>query len=435
MTAAAKDEQPLPDVDSTPLVPVDELVQRAAAAFRKLTPEQTSSALASSVTRARVQLEQTRQACERGVAEHKASGSPKLEVPSPRQAELERLTAPAGRAKVPDQHVKELRSLDTAVRDIREQLVQNPLWIAATHVERSLKFTKVDDLLSQDSELAAAKAAFARAETSLVKTKQALEAWQARPSWLRTVQNFILGSGDRVTAAFDSAATRLVNEHQAVTRTESERRYHHEAAAGERNATVQEQREEARRVREQLEAPLRAALLERAVAQEILTRGLDIKPLREVPANEVLEFVGFRDDRGFPILEFRSPTTSYRADSTTLALTNDISGLVPGDKFQFALTVEGSRALQLLERGPNLSPDREVLEGTVGAIRRENGKLLEFQLVDEAGVPRWVVPTRGTDLHKELRGDLEGSLHSGNQIRIQKREVHLLGRERDGAER
>lgn len=428
-TTASPDNAAHAEPEPPPLMNADDIVRRAAATFRKLTPEQTTYALHSSVSRARVQVEQTRQACERGKAEHRANGSPKLVTPSPRQAELERLTAPPSpRAKLPEEHAKELRSLDTAIRDIREQLVNNPLWIAATHVERTTKFTKVDDLLRQDPELASAKSGFAKAESTLVSAKKALERWQAKPGWLRAVQNFILGSGEKVQSDFDQAAQQLVNEHQALTRLEAERRYHHESIAAERNAAAHEQQADARTLREQLESPLRAALLERSMAQDILTRGLDIKPLREAPANEVLEFTGIRDDRSFPVHEFRSPTTIYRADAATLAETNDLRGLVPGDKFHFGLTPDGTRALQLLERGPNLSLAQDVLEGRLGATHREGDKLLKFELTDASGNTRWVVPTMGDDLMKELRGDLNSSLVAGNLLRIQNREVHVLER-------
>jgi len=71
-----------------------------------------------------------------------------------------------------------------------------------------------------------------------------------------------------------------------------------------------------------------------------------------------------------------------------------------------------------------------VLDGTVGATHRSNDKIVEFQLVDASGRPRWVKPSHSDDVSQELRGDLAQALVPGNQIRIQNGEVHILRRAR-----
>jgi hypothetical protein len=98
---------------------------------------------------------------------------------------------------------------------------------------------------------------------------------------------------------------------------------------------------------------------------------------------------------------------------------------IPGDK----LARDGHGSSRVVERGPNLHLSRfTTLEGVVGAVHRNGDQLLAFQLIDSAGSARWVKPTQGEDLTKELRGDLADALLPGNHIRIQNREVHILSR-------
>lgn len=418
-----------------PLLHADEIVGRIARVARTLSTEDASASLGKAVERARVHVELARTTTERGRAEHRAQGAPQLVRPTPREAELAALTAPKPlppqRSRVSAEHTKHLRALDTSIAAVRDHLLKNPLWIAATHLERVHPAAKAEDLLSKDPDLTRARSELARAEAAMTRANRALEAWNTKPSWLRGLQNFVLGSGDKVHTDFNKAAEQLIAQNRATQSVETEARFRYEDQAADLNASAREKQEEARRVREALEAPLRAVLLERAIAQDIVAQGVEIRPLREAPAQERLEFAGIRAERGVSYHEFRSPNALYRADSIDLAASTHVAALTPGDKFAYSVTPEGARALALVERGPHIGLDQPHVEGVVGATHRDGEKLLKFEITDERGASHWVVPTRGDDIYKELSGDLATAISAGNHLVIQNREATVVERDRE----
>lgn len=413
------------------LVPVDAVVGAVAQALRHLTPVERAAHLKEVVQRTKVHVEQAKRALERGNAEHFRAGSPEL-PPARRERELERASAPLARDQIPDRHFHELRALDALVRTTRQSVVANPLWIAATHVEQSPQFLNAGELLMKDPTLQHVSAEYDKAERALVKTRRAKERHEAKPRWIRAIADFILGTGDKVRTDFDQAAHALLDAKSALERTEREQRYHHESAAAEHNAELQGKQTEARERREELERPLRAAILERAIAQQIVTEACAVRLLKDAPADERLEVGPKREIRGFLFQEFRGEGgTLYLADAIDQRATGGQLDIVPGDTVRLARTAEGLPVLELEQRGPNLSLQRdEHLEGTVGAFQWKGPHLAKLELVDSAGQARWVVPSEGPDLLAELGPGSAEALRAGNHVRLERGRVHVLGPER-----
>jgi hypothetical protein len=412
-------------------VSVEAVVGAVAQAMRHLTPVERADHLKEVVQRTKVHLEQARRALEHGKVEHFRAGSPQLPPPG-REKELERASAPLPRDQIPDRHFHELRALDALVRTTRQNVVANPLWIAATHVEQSSQFLNAGELLMKDPTLQRAHADYEKAERSVVKTRRAKERYESKSRWVRALADFILGSGEKVRTDFDQAAHALLEAKGALEQVEREQRYFHEGAAEEHNAQLQAKQSEARDRREALEQPLRAAILERALAQVLVTEACPVRVLKDAPPDERLEVGLKREIRGFVFQEFRGESgTLFFADAIDQRATGGLLDLVPGDSVRLARTDEGLPVLELEQRGPNRGVHgQERLEGTVGAFHWKGSHLVKLEIVDNAGESRWVVPTQGPDLIAELGPGAQQALRAGNHVSLERGRVRVTNRER-----
>jgi hypothetical protein len=410
---------------------VDAVVGAVAHALRHLTPVEREDQLKAVVRRTKVHVEQAKRALDHGKVEHLRGGSPAMPPPR-REKELERASAPLPRDQIPDRHFHQLRALDALVRTTRQSVVANPLWIAATHVEQSPQFLNASELLMKDPTLLNARAEYDNAERTFVKARRSKERFERWPRWAQAITNFILGSGDKVRSDFDQAANGLLDAKTTVEQTEREQRFHHESAAAEHNTQLQARQESARERREELEQPLRAAILERAMAQLIVTEACPVNLLHDAPVNERLEVGPKREIRGFLFQEFRAEGgTLYFGDALDQRATGGQLDLVPGDTVRLARTPEGAPVLELEERGTNLSLRRdEHIEGTVGAFNWKGSHLAKLELIDSAGQSHWVVPTEGPDLLAELGPGAAQALRAGNHVQLERGRVQVVAHER-----
>lgn len=399
-----------------------------------LSNEQVAQALQGSASRAKAAAEMARAARRAAVSANKAEKTPRSER-SPRVADIESLAAPTyGWRHIVGPHQAALNALNESIKRIGEDIRRNPSWVRATHDETNTRLASPDELLSQDPEVAFTKGVVSAAESELRRSLTLSDEWRAKPGWLRQVQDFLFDTGARLEADVRTASDRLAASSRSASELEQERLQYYKSTAAERNAQILDRAREARALRENLEAPLREARLERGMAQDILSRGLNVKPLRDAPSHEVLEYVGIRADRSLSYLEFRSAAgVVYRSDPSRVP---GDQAPVPGDKFQHTQAPDGRGSLHILEKSPHLNLDQGPLEGRLGATHWEGPKLRSFELTDAQGNTRSVVPTRGDDLLRELRCDFGKAMVAGNQLRIQQREIHVLERPRShGLER
>lgn len=370
---------------------------------------------------------------ERVAAERLGTATTKPTRRPPRIAEIDRLCTmvvptPAGA------HHDALKEASESLHRLRNSLVANPLWIAATLHESAPEPAAGVHLRAaherMEPELKAARDHVADCAGKVLDAEAALREWESRPSWARAAEDWLLQTGQRTEHTLTTARTEVAAAQAAL----DEKHAQAEAEAARQKATQEradrERRERATFHREVLEIPLREALLERAMLVELL-HGRSVAPLREAPPGTPLTLRTPRSEHGFHIAVLESPDTTYLADWAGLQSAHGrvLDRAIEGDVFRYARDEGGHRTLVTLELAA-LTPRMPVLEGVVGATHRRESALLEFQLIDGSGTARWVKPSGGMDLMAELRGDVATALVSGNHVRLQQGEVHLISRAR-----
>jgi hypothetical protein len=386
--------------------------------------------LQSLVAQAHSQVALTAAACKADRQRCKTAGL-RAGKHSPRDEDLRSLTAPVYGPVLTREQNAAMSALNMALTAMRTELQNNPLWIAATRVERSAKPLAVDDLLARDPMLIASKAALSKCQAEVTKARHDVAQWTAQPTWLRKFDSVLLGGQAMVREALVHSERELSSQRALTAAVERDRRAACEAALPEANRRVMEQLEHARATRQRLEGPLHETFMLRSIAQDHIAPGLDVAPLREAPVGALLEYTGTTHHEP-RFCDFRSGTTAYRALASSIPFSPGQQP-VAGD----VLRLGADGRLEPVQRATTLTiANAGIHEGTVGATHTANDKILEFQLIDASGRTRWVKSSRGDDLTQELRGDVAAALISGNHIRIQNREVHILSRARSsGLER
>ncbi|MDB4989516.1 MAG: hypothetical protein JWN04_4694 [Myxococcaceae bacterium] len=410
---------------------------------------ETFGALSAAANRLEVLARETAEARVRDTQKHKEQQLPVQEPEPHRREVLREASDPQSREGVPKQYRPTLTQLDRKVARIREDIVNNPMWINSAFLTRAGTkrgqgdFMTDQEALRENADLRSARDRALQGKQQHqkdLKTSQReirrLEAFQRQAPWLRWAQNKLLDRENKLTKTAESAADR---EHASQAELANLKQLATGLYAAHNTLKEEQARESYERAlarRHEIEQPLREAVLERAIAEQAVVANdtplrvrdaLDgeTMSLESVKAfGELTQVAVFRTASQHP---FFVDLQEHRAEVGSLA----IGDVVTVSKNEF-----GARQLAVTERG-NAWPHNERVEGRVSALRREGDKLKGVEVADAAGIRKWVVPQRGNDLNDELgrsRAQLS-ELAVGDGIRISatrgERSLHVVSKGRE----
>lgn len=296
----------------------------------------------------------------------------------------------------PEQLVASSALVDHA-RAILTTVTTNPDWVRATARLEPTTPADARQLLQERPEMQDAAKRVSACQAAVKDSFEAFRQFEAQPKWLASTREALFGERTRLAQAMGAAV-------QARTNAETEKRAVAErllpecaAEARLANEQAQETRRRAEAAQERLEAPLRAALVNVAVAAELLHEGKATASLADARPGTSLEFCGIHDRRGLAVAAFRGPDGEhYLADARTMRPELERLALTPGDRV--SASPEG---LRLEARGPHLHAGAALVAGRIEDLSWQGTKLTAVTLRTDEGV-KLLVPARGDDLQKEL---------------------------------
>jgi hypothetical protein len=418
--AGRRDEQPARTVEPVPppLVSLPVADVRDPVPPPMLTSHEVSDAVKQALANAHVHHERARGA--RQLTEGEKPSVQQLSLRSPRIDELKAQIARRGNGDRTSLHNGAMLRLDALIQNIHRDVTTNPLWLAADHVAREPNLMSVDELLRQSPALAKAQEQYTVSEQRFVSCQKAVERFEQRPGWQRFLLDPFGSRRDSLRERFNEAARDLLDAKSEVVRVTNDERYRLEELVQTHNSEAAGRQREAQALRDELEQPLRSAVLERHCADTALLTGTRNGTVRDLPPGRTLEYDGIVTVRGLLFQQFRGDDgRTYFADPKDTANPLGRANLVVGDQVAFRSGPDGSRTPVRVSRVEAWSRDSPV-QGHVGSVIWKDGKLERFQISDtKSGATRWVLPTHAHgDLAKELHAEGLDALRSGDVVHL-----------------
>ncbi|HEX5658582.1 MAG TPA: hypothetical protein VFX59_15370, partial [Polyangiales bacterium] len=368
-----------------------------------------------------VLLEVAQAALRRGEEAYRARNLPELPKDAPRRQQLQAAIAvprSASRAKAP----AVLRDLDDKTARICRDVLDNPLWIAADYLERSLSLDNEHALTREDPAVVEATSRYREAEERIRDAKQDLDTYAARdPTKWQRVRGF-LGGKDHDDKELARLHETMEQAARGITHAKKDLDDAEHLSRAERQAELEEDRElcaAAREYREALEQPLREAVLERHVAECALEKRRPPEHLRNVPDHASLTYVGVRKLGEFEYHEFeRFGGGVHLVDALELRETTTPLDLARGDRVTFQHDERGVRHLHVDERGDAWCRLRTV-EGLLTEVDRHGESVRGLKIHDvSSGEERWLRPGSSNDLRTELSAPVLANIQPGDFVQI-----------------
>jgi hypothetical protein len=333
------------------------------------------------------------------------------------KAELEKLQKQVKRG-FPAHSIESISTVLSQARNAIAAVSQKEEWRMAVKTEAT-RTPSAQELVAARPEVQAARDVLTRAEELAARSQRAFQAFARQPKWLASTKELLFKSHTKVLEEYARAVGRA---RAAPQHLKDVVRAAHPACIAEADSMekrAQETQARAKEVRERMEAPVRAALLEARCMVAMLHTTARVTPLEHAPSDRTLEFLGVRETNGAILAEFRGARGDrYLADTLFVRDLLDSAKLTPGDKIQLSQDGAARSVPRVAERGPNLHPETLQISGIVADVKWNGRKLESIELIDASGTRRHVLPCKGDDLTKELPQSAIYQIRKGMEIQL-----------------